>query len=164
MRKLLRHINRRDTHWTIQFVKYAIAGGTSAVFDIVIFTLLAWKVFPALKETEFVVTFFNLQIPDISVQLRTWYFVVDKTLAFMVSNFIAYVINIYWVFTPGRHSRRTEILLFYVISIVSFAVGTGLGAGLIYYFQFGGMMAYVANMVAAVSINYAGRKYIIFKG
>lgn len=163
IKNIIKKINSRDAHWTIQFVKYGIAGCTAAGFDIVIFSLLAWKLFPALKDDELVVKLFNLDIPDVAVHLRAWYYIIDKTIAFMISNFIAYVINIYWVFTPGRHSRRKEIILFYIVSIVSFVLGTSVGALLIRYFNFSGLMAYVSNTVAAVMINYAGRKFLIFQ-
>lgn len=164
MKHIVRQFTGREAHWSIQFIKYAIGGCTAAGFDIIIFSILAWKVFPALKSDELVVRLFNLDVPEVAIHLRTLYYAIDKTLAFLVSNFIAYVINIYWVFEPGRHSRRKEIMLFYGVSIVSFVLGTAVGAGLIYFFRFSGLMAYVANMVAAVLINYTGRKFFIFKG
>jgi putative flippase GtrA len=81
----------------------------------------------------------------------------------MLSNLVCYFINIVWVFETGRHSRRKELFLFYAVSLISFVAGTGLGAGLIAFFNAGAGAAYVANMVAAVLINFAGRKYYIFK-
>ena len=80
----------------------------------------------------------------------------------MLANLVCYFINIAWVFKPGRHSRRKELFLFYIVSLISFVAGTALGAGLIALFNAGTAIAYLANMIAAVLINFAGRKYYIF--
>ena len=82
----------------------------------------------------------------------------------MLANLLCYFINIAWVFEPGRHSRHKEIMLFYIVSIISFVTGTALGSGLIAVFNAGAVIAYIVNMIVAVLINFAGRKYYIFKG
>ena len=83
---------------------------------------------------------------------------------FLFSNATAYVVNVLWVFTPGRHSKGKEIALFYAVSGASFAIGTGLAWTLIRGIDMPTTYAYLVNVVASVLINYAGRKYFIFKG
>jgi putative flippase GtrA len=68
------------------------------------------------------------------------------------------------VFETGRHARRKEIALFYAVSLTSLALGTGLGAGMIRYGGVSTTLAYAANVVASVLINYAGRKFWVFRG
>jgi len=95
--------------------------------------------------------------------LRARNYAFCKIIEFILANLVCYAINIAWVFEPGRHSRHKEILLFFGVSLVSFAVGTALGAGLIVWLNAGAVTAYIASLISAVLINYAGRKYYIFK-
>jgi putative flippase GtrA len=82
----------------------------------------------------------------------------------VVSNLVCYLINIAWVFEPGRHHWLVEISLFYLVSGISFAIGTGLQTWLIAQFGLQTTLAFGANLVTALLINYAMRKFVIFKG
>jgi putative flippase GtrA len=84
--------------------------------------------------------------------------------AFVISNLVAYVINIYWVFIPGRYHWFVEIGLFYVVSGVAIVIGTAVMGLLIRRFGMLTTYAFGANIVAAFMINYAMRKYFIFNG
>lgn len=163
MKQILRQFASRRAHPVIQFVKYVISGGIVTVFSIAVFAILTWKVFPSLQEHEFVVRFLNLHVEPMDEALRARNYAFCKIIEFFVVGLVGYFINIAWVFEPGRHSRHKEILLFYAVGLISFAAGTALGAGLIAIFNAGAVMAYVANMIAAVLINFAGRKYYVFK-
>jgi len=164
MKHILKQFAQREAHPIIQFVKYGIGGGIATAVHIGLFSFLAWKVFPALKEDELVVRLFNLAVPALDESRRTFNYGICSVIAFLFSNFTAYLINVYWVFHPGRHSRHKEIMYFYVVSITSFAIGTLLAMGLIRLLNLATAVAFVANMVASVLINYAGRKYFVFKG
>ena len=164
MKKLLVQFTGREAHPLIQFVKYGICGVLATGVDMVLFFLLAWKVFPALGQDELLVRVLGLELPEISEQVRSRHFVLNRSLSFMVSCYVAYFTNFHWVFTPGRHSRRKEITLFYVIGIASYFLGTTLGWGLIAILGMTTTAAYLANIVASVMINYAGRKFIVFHG
>ena len=85
-------------------------------------------------------------------------------IAWIFSNLVAYLLNIFWVFESGRHSRLVEIGLFYLVSGVSMAVGTGLMGFLIRYYEMQTTYAFTANLVSALLINFAMRKFFIFKG
>ena len=54
-------------------------------------------------------------------------------------------------------------MLFYAVSLASFCVATFVGWFLIQVFHFQTSIAFAANVVVSVLINYAGRKFLIFK-
>ena len=164
MKDILKQFMQREANPFIQFIKYAMAGGMATAVDIVVFYLLAWKVIPALGQTDPLVQLLGLDVAAISETLRSTNYLIDKGLTFLVSNFTAYIINILWVFESGRHSRWVELGLFYLVSIISFALGTFIGWMMIRWFGFSTTVAYLANMIASLMINFVCRKYIIFKG
>lgn len=188
MKRLLSPFFRRDAHPTVQFLKYAIAGGFATVVDIAVFYLLALVVFPALQpddrllmlldwlyqrlvdigfaggEEGWLYGLLHFDVQPIPEALRRRNYLIDRCLVFFVSNFVAYVLNRWWVFSPGRHRGRVEILLFYAVAVGSFAVGTALAYLLIAAFGVSTTDAVVANIVAAVLINFVCRKYWVFRG
>ena len=188
MKGLWKQILGREAHPVIQFVKYGVAGGIATAVDIGLFYYLALQVFPALlPDDELVVALgrlyewageglftlpdegwlyrlFHPRVVEITEAIRERNFLVNRCLVFVASNFTAYVLNVLWVFRPGRHNRRTEITLFYLVSISSFLIGTGLGWALISFFGLSTTQAYAANLVSAVLINYFCRKYLVFHG
>jgi putative flippase GtrA len=136
--------------------------------DLVIFFALALTLFPALTPEDPVVKLVNMfgtvEVPDISVDLRSRNYVIDKCISFVFSNLTAYLANIYFVFQPGRHQRHVEIALFYIVSIVAMVAGTGLGWMLIEFFRVETTFSRVGDMIAAVLINFFCRKFLIFRG
>jgi putative flippase GtrA len=85
-------------------------------------------------------------------------------MAFMVSNLTAYVLNILFVFKSGKHSRRKELGLFYLVSAISVGIGVAIGAVLIKGFGLSTTYSYIAKAVSTTLINYVARKFIIFHG
>lgn len=164
MRQLLQQFLRRDAHPVVQFIKYGMAGGLATAVDIVVFYLLAWKVLPALTANDQLVELLGLNITPVTEGVRQWHYVVNRTMTFMVSNLTAYVANVLWVFTPGRHSRAKEILLFYLVSGISFFIATALSTGLIAWFGCTTTTAFLVNMVCSLLINFVCRKYFVFNG
>jgi putative flippase GtrA len=163
MNSLVQQFTGRRAHPVIQFLKYAISGGLVTLFSMAVFALLTWKVFPSLRENELIVRLLNLEVPAMDEALRARNYTYCQIISFVLANLVCYFINIVWVFEPGRHSRRKEILLFYAVSLLSFGIGTGLAAGLIAWLNMDAAAAYVLNIITAVLINYAGRKYYVFK-
>ena len=154
----------RTTNPVGQFLRYLIAGGIGAAIEVVLFALLAWKAFPALREDEWVVRFFDLVVAPIDPARRALNFAACMTVTFIVSNWVGYVLNASWVFIPGKHPRKKEILLFFGIALLSYLSGTLLGSSLIALFETTGTTAYVAMAAVSVLINYSFRKFLIFKG
>ena len=90
-------------------------------------------------------------------------FIKCNVVAFLGANVLAYVLNFMWVFERGRHSRSLEIILFLSVSFFSFVVGTLLASVALHK----GVHLYVAksaDIVTAIFVNYACRKWIVFKG
>ncbi|MGA7279922.1 MAG: GtrA family protein [Desulfocapsaceae bacterium] len=148
----------------IQFIKYGLAGGLATVVHICVFHLVAWKLFPALQENDHAVRLLNLQIRPINEYQRARNSMISNVIAFLISNLVAYITNILWVFQPGRHPFIIEILLFYAVSGISVLIGTMLMGILIRRFGMLTTYAFVTNIITAVMINYAMRKFFIFHG
>ena len=154
----------REAGPLVQFIKYSIAGGIATATHIVIFHLAAWKLFPSLQANDSAVKFFKLSLPELDDATRSRNSMLDNVTAFLFSNMVAYIINIYWVFERGRHSLPVEILLFYAGSGISVAIGTVMMGYLIRRFGIRTTYAFISNIVMAVLINYVARKCLIFKG
>lgn len=148
----------------VQFIKYAISGGIATLTHIVVFHLVAWKIFFALQANDWFVKLANLPIQELDDSTRARNSMIGNGIAFVVSNLVAYLINIYWVFVPGRHHWILEIILFYLVSGVSIVIGTALMGFLIRRFGMLTTYAFGSNLVTAIMINYAMRKFFIFRG
>jgi putative flippase GtrA len=77
---------------------------------------------------------------------------------------VAYLINIFWVFVPGRYHWLMEISLFYLVSGIAMVLGTWLMALLIRRLGILTTYAFGSNVVTAVLINFFMRKFFIFAG
>jgi putative flippase GtrA len=161
---IIKQFTGKDHGPLVQFIKYGIAGGIATAVHITCFSLMAWLVLPALSSREIVVKLFDLPVPEISDAVRAQRAAIDNLVAFLISNMSAYLINIFWVFHRGRHHWVVEILMFYAVSGVSMIIGTGIQTWLIASFSFTTEIAFVANIMVALLINFAMRKFVIFKG
>jgi putative flippase GtrA len=154
----------RDAHPAIQFIKYAIGGGIATSVDILAFYLLSWKLIPALREDDPIVRRLGLSVTHVEENRRPRRFVINSAIAFVFSNLTAYLINIHWVFQPGRYAWYTELALFYAVSGISIFLGTLLGWIMIRVFHMSTTASYLGKIVSALLINFVCRKFIIFKG
>jgi putative flippase GtrA len=154
----------RDAGPLVQFIKYAIGGGIATVVHIVLFHLCAWKMFPALQENDWAVKIFRLGVAPEDDRTRARNSAIDNGIAFVFSNLTAYLVNIWWVFKPGKHGFLVEIGLFYLVSGVSIVIGTSLMGMLIRRRGVRTTYAFGANLLTALLINYAMRKFVIFNG
>ena len=153
-----------DSGNLLQFIKYGISGCVAVAIHITIFHLVAWKVFIALQAEDWVVKVFHLPVEELDDATRSRNSMLSNATAFLVSNLAAYLLNIYWVFVPGRYHWMVEIALFYLVSGVSIGIGTSIMGVLIRRFGMLTSYAFTANIFAAVMINYAMRKFFIFNG
>ncbi len=148
----------------IQFIKYALAGGLATITHILVFHLAAWRLFPALQEKDHLVRVFKLRLRPLDEGHRARNSMICNTLAFLISNLVAYITNVLWVFEAGRHPFIIEISLFYAVSGISIVIGTLLMGFLIKRFGMLTTYAFATNIISAVMINYAVRKFFIFQG
>ncbi len=147
-----------------QFVKYGISGCIATLTHIIVFHLVAWKMFFALQADDWFVRLLNLPIQELDDTTRSRNSMKGNGVAFLISNLVAYLINIYWVFVPGRYHWIIEISLFYLVSGVAIVIGTALMGFLIRRFGMLTTYAFGSNVFAALMINYAMRKFFIFNG
>ncbi len=167
MKRLLIQFTQREAHPAIQFIKYGIAGGLATAAHQLVFFTLSFTLLPAMGTTgldAWVAEFLKLTVQEVPQRVAQLNYVINNILGFVVGNFVAYFINFYWVFHPGRHSRTIEITLFFVVSIISFLVGTFIGVIIMQYSSGAAIVSQIGNIFAAVMINYVCRKYIVFKG
>ena len=160
----LKQFTGREAGPLVQFIKYGIGGAAATSVHIVIFSITAWLVLPCLTERELVVRLFDLPVPSLGDGVRATRAAIDNVIAFLFSNLTAYLINILWVFKRGRHHWLMEVLLFYAVSGVSLVLGTAIQTWLIGHYGLTTTIAFVANLVTALLINFAMRKFVIFKG
>jgi len=160
IRKHLGH----DTHPLVQFIKYGVVGGMATTLHVVTFFLLSWLVLPSFKQDDIAVRLLGLTVPAISESTRVWNAGVCNVTGFTVSNVFCYILNRLFVFKPGRHHWTLEFLLFFSVSAISMALGTTVQSLLIKYQGAQTSLAFGINIVCALFINYAMRKFVIFKG
>ena len=148
----------------LQFIKYGISGCIATLTHILIFHLVAWKWFFALQANDWFVKLLHIPVQELDDTTRSRNSMKGNGVAFVVSNLVAYLLNIYWVFVPGRYYWIVEIGLFYLVSGVSIVIGTTLMGFLIRRFGMLTTYAFGANVFVALMINYAMRKFFIFNG
>lgn len=142
--------SRLDKALPLQLVKYGLAGVLSAVLDLFIFYLLAHCFLPCVDTS-----FGDLR--------RAQYFMVDKSVAFLIANAFSYWLNSRWVFIPGRHGRITEIGLFLAISMTAYLIGLFISRSLIAYVGVSTHLAAIVCIAVATAINFVCRKLIVFE-
>jgi len=140
----------RDTPFLIQFGKYGVCG----VLSVVVF-------FAVVKTGEqFHPERFTLDLPESQRSLNLF---VLHLAAFLPSNFAAYTLNRWLVFTPGRHSTRKELSLFTLISFISFAIGELIPVWLVNSFNVPNNVAHFSFIISSAMVNFACRKFLVFE-
>lgn len=160
---ILSQFTSRNHGHLVQFIKYGIAGSVATAVHLSLIFLFSWKILPALKTDDPTARLLHIAPSPISDSLRALHAGINNAIAFMVSNFVVYWINIYWVFEPGRHSFWKEIGLFYAVAGASVAIGIGLQSLLIAGFGISTTSAVAVMILVCLMINYVMRKYFIFK-
>ena len=163
MRNFLRQFKGRQHSPLVQFIKYAIAGAIATAVHVCLFYFCALKLLPALNQHDVFAGLLHLRVATVSDAIRARNSVVDNVIAFIFSNLTAYLINIVWVFESGRHNRVVEIGFFYLVSGISTVIGSALMGFLIGRFGITTTVAFGANVVVSLMINFVLRKYVIFK-
>lgn len=164
MNEAIRGFLSRDADPVVQFIKYAVSGGVATAVHILVFHLLAWKCFPALQDKDPFVALLKLEMREVDDRVRARNSMISNGAAFLLANLVAYVLNVLWVFEPGRHNVFVEIGLFYLVSGASVLLGTALMGYLIRRHGIRTTFAFGANILTSLLINYALRKFFIFKG
>ena len=158
------HYLSHDAPPFVQFVKYGLAGGVATGVHVVSFFLAGFFLFPCVPQDDVLVRLFQLTAPAVEEVLRGRNAALSNVVAFVLSNVICYLINRLFVFRPGRHHVVIEFLLFFAVSAISVGIGTVLIWVLVDRFGVQTTYAFGANILSSLAINYAMRKFFVFKG
>ena len=149
-----------------QFFKYLVCGCISVVVDAAVFYLLAWLAFPCLQAGDpaaKILQMLGFTVQEVSADTIVRNYWIIKAFCFFASNVTVYLLNVLYVFEPGRHRRHKEVLLFFSISLFVFLGGTWLGTVLIKQAGWHTTYAYLFVLALGVVTNYALRKFLVFK-
>ena len=140
----------RDTPFLIQFGKYGVCG----VISVIVFLAVAYA-----GEA-----FFPDHLgSDLPKETRAKYLPYLHFAAFLPSNFAAYGLNRWLVFTPGRHSTGKEATLFTVISFLSFSIGELIPVWLVSSFGVPNTIAHLSFVISSAMVNFVCRKFLVFE-
>lgn len=167
MNSFLRQFTQREAGPLVQFIKYGICGCVAVMVHITFFYITASVLFPALTADDQVAGLLrrvgvSIAAADNAVRGRNA--AIDNGISFVFSNLAAYILNIIWVFKPGRHNRVVEVAMFYAVSGFSMIIGTAIQTLLINRCDLTTTIAFGSNIVVATLVNFAMRKFVIFKG
>jgi len=163
MKSFIKKHLSHDVHPVVQFIKYGIVGGMSTGVHAVTFFLIAWLLFPCLTDKDPAVKLLGLTVEPMSDGVRALNALFCTIIGFTISNVFCYLLNRLFVFKPGKHHIILEFLLFFGVSAISQAVSTSIQTMLIGSFGIQTTYAFGANIICALLINYATRKFLIFK-
>ena len=151
LRTILAALHSRDVHPVIQFFKYAVCGVAALIVHTTVYFLLAKFVLPALETN----------VSDLAI--RANHALINTGIAFLFSNTTAYLLNVRWVFTSGRHSRVREFLFFTLVNAPGAVCGVAVQDWLIRSLGWPAWAAFAGFVLPNVMVNFACRKLFIFQ-
>ena len=160
-----RFLRQKDSS-ALQIVKYILCGGLSVVVDQVCLYLMAWLVFPCLRVTDpffHLLNFLGLPAQGATEEELSRNYWIIKTICFLLSNGVVYVLNVLFVFRTGRYRRSVEILLFFATSLFQFFF-IWLGGILITVWHWELTYSNITMLTVAIAVNFMIRKKVVFRG
>ena len=103
----------------------------------------------------------NLRL--ITQELRARNLFLNNSIAFVSTNLFTYFVNVRRVFKRGRHGVFTEFLFFTAVNLASFLLSQVAGPLLVREWNLPTSVAIATHAVAALLINFASRKFLIFQ-
>lgn len=88
---------------------------------------------------------------------------INHSVAFFISNCVAYLLNVKFVFKAGRHKRGKEIALFYLASAIGFFPALWSLDFIIRTLSLNTHIANIGFPVVAAIGNFLARKFLIFR-
>ncbi len=153
---LFARLASRDAHPFVQLVKYGLCGIAATIAHQSIFFALSYTIIPAGD---------GMMVDGLPItnETRYWNGVVNNAIAFFPVVVFVYALNVRWVFSPGRHSRTKEFLLFTGVAAIGNAAGIVGGPMLIKWFGIPTWMAQGTFVVTSFLVNFLCRKFLIFQ-
>ncbi|MEO6971542.1 MAG: GtrA family protein [Chthoniobacterales bacterium] len=156
LRTILRRIRARNVPPLIQFAAYSLCGGLATIVFVGLTVFLSYHAFPAMDGMI-------VAGAPISDELRARNLLINNCIAFAVANVVAYVTNILFVFQTGRHHPVMEFLYFTAGGTVGFLISQFAGPWLVHAYGLPTAVAIFTNILAAIFLNFAIRKFFVFK-
>ena len=183
MRTILARIKAREVPGLIQFGVYGICGGLATIVFLGTVLYLTHSMLPAeigMKVSDQPVTLLGKTLwwtaasdPAHSQtiaqghhgdDIRAQDLLVANCIGFLLANVVAYITNVLFVFKTGRHHPVLEFLYFTAVSGIAFGISQIAGPWLIHRFGLATKLAILTNVFASMLLNFAGRKFFVFKG
>lgn len=158
--------NGACAHPAVQFAKYGFVGALSTLVNLLAAFVFARWVFPCITTDDPIVKLFGLDIPEFTGTdaTRALLYAFSWVCAFVVSNTFCYVLNRRFVFVPGKLKPVAEYLSFMAVGALAMGVGLVLSWALIRFLGTQTSIGAIVNVFTSLLINYALRKFVIFKG
>ena len=151
-----------------QVVKYGLIGAFATAINFVVAEACAAYVWPCLTANDLLVKWGVFGLTDatylVSDSVRATRAVGCNLVGFCVANFVCWLLNRKFVFTPGRHSVFAEFAYFFAGSGFAIACGSAAIWALV---KFQGMQttySFLVNVGVSVAVNFVVRKFFVFKG
>jgi len=153
-----------DAHPMMQFIKYGTIGVMVTALHTLIFYLAGYFFFPCFKPDDIVFRFLGLSVALVSEETRALNASICNAIGFIPANVICYLLNRLFVFKPGRHHWTVEFLLFFSIAALCVIIATATQHLLIVHLHMQTTFAFLINITISLVINFAMRKFVVFKG
>jgi len=147
-----------------QFVKYGTNGVIATYVQTGVFYALGATCLLCLGPDDWAVRYLRLPSVDVADSVRGLRFAVATAAGFVVANVVCWLMNRWFVFTPGKFRWYVEFGMFFCTSLVATVVALGLSWALI---NWAGLMTTIAvgiEVVVSFFVNFFVRKFFIFKG
>lgn len=156
LKTIFTRVRNRDVPPLVQFLVYATCGVAATVIHQGLVAVLSATVLPAMKG----MVIDGEVLPE---ALRKHNLLLANTIAFPCGAIAAYITNILFVFTPGRHSKATEMFLFFGVAACGFFPGLWIIDFLVGRYAVPSSFAQLAFVFTSFIVNFAMRKLVIFK-
>ena len=147
-----------------QFVKYGAIGVVATYIQTIVFYLLAAGCLGCLAADDWAVKLLGLPPSAVNDSVRAFRFAVSTAAGFVLSNFVCWLLNRAFVFTPGRYRWPVELALFYAASTTATVLALALSWALIRYCSLMTSAAVFLEILVSFFVNFFVRKFLIFKG
>ena len=151
-----RALMSRNAHPVLQFLKYGLCGVLAAIAHNLIMATLSLTIFPAGK---------GMVVDGVAISeaVRSHNLVLNNAISWPFGTIVSYWLNIQFVFTPGRHSRLVEMVLFWIVGAIGFFPGAYVVKWMAEDLSLPSTIAQLGFVFTSVAVNFLMRKFVIFK-
>jgi putative flippase GtrA len=149
------YLKSKEAPFVVQFFKYGICGAVAFVTHNGIAFWLSRTVFPSMAGLQAAAALSQLQMARNQIYANL--------VALAVSNLVAYLTNVFWVFTGGRHHRVIEFIMFTAVNVISGTAGILSGPYLREHLGTSWWIAQATLIVTSTLVNFVCRKFVVFQ-